>query len=55
VLERLPWSQVAAAALCLKKKKGNLSISGLLRNLGQIHSKLDQVLVGLGRDFRSVH
>ena len=54
-LERLPWSLAAAAAALCLKKKGNLGISGLLRNLGQIHKKLDRVLVGLGRDFRSVH
>jgi hypothetical protein len=52
-LERLPWPQAAAdAALCSKKKKGNLGISGLLRNLGQIHAKLDWVLVGYGSRFQ---
>jgi hypothetical protein len=41
-LESLSWSPAAAAvSLSPKKTKGNVSISGLLRNLGQMYAKLD--------------
>jgi hypothetical protein len=51
-LECLSWSPAAeSASLCSKKTKDNVGISGLMRNLGLLHDKLDRVLAGLGSKF----
>jgi hypothetical protein len=51
-LESLSWSLAAeSASSCSKKTKDNIGISGLMRNLGLLHDKLDRVLAGLGSKF----